>query len=226
MTDNMPFATIEVRWFFEGGVKMHPALERWLMHSSSVPRDGDVAPPAWQGRLDGQPDFYLVVPGSEDMGIKWREGALQIKGRVSTFGTQLFCGRHQGRPEGWVKWSYSDLPPAYRQLFNPQENSELRTIPVAKTRALRKVRIHTLSGTPQEVAASTAFERGVGIELTDLNAGGKNWCSLAFEAFPDDRAMYACFNEVVDSFLNALTGVELTAVQSLSYPAWLQRISG
>lgn len=224
MIDHMPLATIEVRWFFVGGIKMYPALERWLMSSSPVPKDGIVAAPVWQGRLDGQPDSYLVLPGSEDMGIKWREGALQIKGRVSALGTQFFCGRHQGRPEGWVKWSYSDLPHAYQQLFAPQEQSELSTILVTKTRALRKVRIDTLSGTPLEVAASGSFDRGMGIELTDLQAAGESWCSLAFEAFPDDRAMHACFNRVVDTFLDALTDIELTAAHSWSYPAWLQRI--
>lgn len=76
------------------------------------------------------------------------------------------------------------------------------------------------------VSAGTSFERGIGIELTDLHGGGKSWCSFAFEAFPDDRAMHACFTEVVGAFLDELTEVELSTEHSWSYPAWLQRCPG
>ena len=178
-------------------------------------------PPVWQGRLDDQPDVYLLVPGSDDMGIKWREGELQIKGRVSSLGTQVFCGRHQGKVERWIKWSYANTPASYQRLFVAGQETGLVTAAVRKTRALRKVRLDTMTGKAQEVDAQTFVDRGLEFELTDLEVAGKAYCSLAFEAFPDDSAMDAAFTEAVEAFLDGLTAVTLTATHSQSYPAFL-----
>lgn len=88
-------------------------------------------------------------------------------------------------------------------------------------RALRKMRLDTLTGTAQEVDAQACVDRGLGIELTDLEVAGKRYCSLAFEAFPNDSAMDAAFTEVVAAFVDGLTACALTAAQSQSYPAFL-----
>jgi hypothetical protein len=40
------------------------------------------------------------------MGIKWREGMLQIKGRVEDLGTRHMGTRHRGRVQRWIKWTY------------------------------------------------------------------------------------------------------------------------
>ena len=110
MAKTIPLASHEVRWFFEGKANQHESLKRWFETIAPMPKSPGVGPPVWKGRLDDQPDVYLLVPGSDDMGIKWREGELQIKGRVSSLGTQVFCGRHQGKVERWIKWSYANTP--------------------------------------------------------------------------------------------------------------------
>ncbi len=225
MAKTIPLASHEVRWFFEGPANQHASLKRWFETVASIPRNSDVGMPVWKGRLNGEPDVYLVVPGSDDMGIKWREGELQIKGRVSSFGTQVFCGRHQGKIERWVKWSYSDMPAAYKRLFVGGKEPGLVTASVRKTRALRKVRLDTMTGKAQEVDAQTFVDRGLGFELTDLEVAGKAYCSLAFEAFPNDSAMDAAFTQAVEYFLDGLKELDLTAACSQSYPAWLGGIS-
>jgi hypothetical protein len=186
-----------------------------------IQKSPGVGPPVWKGRLDDQPDVYLLVPGSDDMGIKWREGELQIKGRVSSLGTQVFCGRHQGEVERWIKWSYANTPASYQRLFVAGKETGLVTVSVRKTRALRKVRLDTLTGKAQEVDAKTFVDRGLGFELTDLEVAGKAYCSLAFEAFPNDSAIDAAFTEAVDTFVDGLTAFDLTAAHSQSYPAFL-----
>ncbi len=158
------------------------------------------------------------------MGIKWREGELQIKGRVSSLGTQVFCGRHQGNVECWIKWSYANIPSAYKRLFVAEKETELVTASVWKTRALRKVRLDTLTGKAEEVDAKICIDRGLGFELTELEVARKAYCSLAFEAFPNDSAMDAAFNEAVEAFVDGLTAFDLTAAYSQSYPAFLDRI--
>jgi hypothetical protein len=224
MAQTIPLATHEVRWFFEGQAHQHKALKHWFETIAPLPKSPGVGPPVWQGRLDDQPDVYLLVPGSDDMGIKWREGALQIKVRIASLGTQVFCGRHQGKVERWIKWSYAHPPAAYQRLFGGEQGTALVTAAVRKRRALRTVRLDTLTGTAEEVDVQTGVDRGLGVELTDLEVAGKVYCSLAFEAFPNDAAMAAAFSEAVEAFVDGLTAYDLTVASSQSYPAFLGSI--
>ena len=107
------------------------------------------------------------------MGIKWREGELQIKGRVSSLGTQVFCGRHHGVIERWVKWSYAHLPAPYQRLFLAGQEAGLVTAAVRKTRALRKVRLDTLTGQAHEVDVQAFVDRGLSVELSDWKSLGR-----------------------------------------------------
>lgn len=220
MTESIPLATHEVRWFLEGKIEQHSALKLWFETVAPFPKAYDLGPLVWKERSD----CYLLVPNSDDMGIKWREGEMQIKGRVSSLGTQVFCGRHQGQVERWIKWSYADLPIAYQQLFIA-EPTELATVSVWKNRALRKVRLDTFTGKAEEVDVEASIDRCLEFELTDLEVARKSYCSLAFEAFPDDSAMNAAFTQTVEAFLSRLTTSALTASNSQSYPAWLSRIT-
>lgn len=221
MTTSIPLASREVRWFFAGHSDQHESLKHWFETTAPIQKSPDVGPPVWQGRLNDQPDVYLIVPGSDDVGIKWREGKLQIKGRVSSQGMQVFCNRHQGQVESWIKWSYASLPASYQRLFLTGKETKLVTASVTKNRALRKVRLDAMTGQVQEVDAKTFIDRGLGFELTDLEVAGKTYCSLAFEAFPDDSAMDTVFTEVVEAFVGGLTAFDLTAAHSQSYPAFL-----
>jgi hypothetical protein len=224
MAKTIPLASHEVRWFFEGKAYQHESLKRWFETIAPIQKSPDVGPLVWKGRLEDQPDVYLLVPGSYDMGIKWREGELQIKGRVASLGSQVFCGRHQGNVERWIKWSYANLPASYQRLFVAEQETELMTVSVWKTRALRKVRLNTLTGQAEEVDAEVFIDRGLGLELTELEIAGKAYCSLAFEAFPNDSAMDAAFTEAVEAFVDGLTAFDLTAASSQSYPAFLEGI--
>lgn len=98
------------------------------------------------------------------------------------------------------------------------------TAAVRKMRALRTVRLDTLTGTAEEVEAQTGVDRGLGVELTELEVAGKAYCSLAFEAFPNDAAMAAAFSEAVEAFVDGLTAYDLTVTSSQSYPAFLGSI--
>jgi hypothetical protein len=221
-TKNVPFASHEVRWFFDGAVAEHPALQTWFETFSPIDRKGDFGPPVWMGRFDDKPDVYLLLPGADDMGVKWREGNLQIKGRVASLGVHSYCGRFQGLVERWVRWSYGNLPDPYRRLFVDGNEKGLITVSVRKTRALRKIKIDTYNGIALEVDPKEFIDRGINFELTDLEVAGSPYCTLAFEAYPDDAAMHAAFTNTVETFLDGLKGVELGSENSMSYPAWLR----
>jgi hypothetical protein len=164
------------------------------------------------------------------MGIKWREGQLQIKGLESSLGTQIFNGHsehHSGNVERWMKWSYDGtaIESAFRTWF-ASPNSGPQIIEVYKTRCLRKLRINPFSGALTEVDAETPVDRGGCLEVTDLRVGSKSYCSVAFEAFPGDAAMHGNFTVFVNGFLEKLQGVHLTQSHSMSYPSWLQTLRG
>ena len=215
-----PFASIETRWFFEGDSSHHPDLRHWFESCAPFPRAADLRAPEWKGRAGGEPDVYLLMPGCTDMGVKWREGTLQIKGRVADLGERRFGTVHAGRVQRWIKWTYPEVPAAYRALFEANEALGLETAPVYKTRALRM--IDMASAKPEEVAPGVVLERGIGFEMTDLELNGERYCSVAFEAFPDDTAAEAGFDAAVLGFLGELAG-SLGIGASMSYPDWLCR---
>jgi hypothetical protein len=218
----MPLATHEVRWFFDGWANEAGILSDWFLAANPFSRDEEIPEPEWK---DWRTDVYLLIPGGTDMGIKWREEELQIKGRVASFGLQVFAGRHRGYSEGWVKWSFAGMPEPYRDLFNEQDAKGLIRVPVEKRRILRKLRVNPITAAGEEVSAEVMVDRGVTAELTNLVVGDAHYCTLGFEAFPHDSAMFADFKRVVEAFLATLRGVSLEAASSRSYPEWLWRVN-
>jgi hypothetical protein len=214
----LPFTSMETRWFFEGAAARYPDLRLWFETSTPFARAAGVVAPEWRGRAGGDPDVYLLMPGCTDMGVKWREGTLQIKGRVEDLGARRFDARHEGRVQRWIKWTYPEVPAAYRALFAGGEPHGLATAAVHKTRALRMISLEAAG--PQEVAPGEVLDRGVGFEMTELERDGVRHCSIAFEAFPDDAETAAGFDAVVAGFLAGLEDV-LVVETSLAYPDWL-----
>lgn len=216
-----PFASIETRWFFEGDSSRHPDLRLWFESCRPFPRAAGLRVPEWTGRAGGAPDIYLIMPGCTDMGVKWREGTLQIKGCVADLGARSFGSGHTGGVQRWIKWTYSEVPAAYRALFEANGAHGLETAAVHKTRALRMIDLG--SAKAEEVVPGISLERGVGFEMADLELNGERYCSVAFEAFPGDVAIEAGFNAAVTGFLAELAGGPLGSDASMSYPEWLHR---
>jgi hypothetical protein len=220
-----PFTSREIRWFLGGSADQHPRLRQWFENTTPFPISGDRLPPVWQGRLDGQADLYLLLPGQTDMGIKWREGLLQIKGRAEDLGARPFGAHHQGQVERWIKWSYAELPDAYRNLFDSAANPDRTITAVHKTRCLRLLEIGSNLADGREVSPTKRVGRGLAIELTAIDVGGSQFCSLGLEAFPDDAVVAEQFGNLADTFLETLNELHFTLAESASYPAWLQRVS-
>jgi hypothetical protein len=224
----VPLTSHEVRWFFKGAVERFPRLHRWITTVKPLPAEGKVEPPRWDGNLKDRADVYLLVPGSDDMGIKWRQGQLQIKGRVSRLGTQVFCGRFPGRVEVWAKWSYKGAPVdrAFRGWFEGNGKKAWSRVTVRKRRILRKVRLDA-QHQHVEVSAKRAYpDRGLNVELTDLRIGSHAYCSVGFEAFPDDSGMPEALTRTVEAFLESLRDVDLEEKLSMGYPQFLRSDSG
>jgi hypothetical protein len=162
------------------------------------------------------------VPLADDLGIKWREGELQTKGRRAIIGNVLFGSGLRGLMEQWTKWSHEG--PAVGASFKPLFSTDTKAATtVWKQRALRKIRLDPF-GPAQEVPDSEHIDRGLNYELTDLKIGDAGYVSLAFEAFPDDSEMPEQFVQIVTSFLAGFDLAAFDGVESRSYPAWLNQL--
>jgi hypothetical protein len=215
------FLTLEVRWFFAGPLEeAGPGIEEWFRSrprragsGTPPPLAWAPAPPAWRQ------DRYLLVPGCDDMGIKWREGRFEIKGRASALGERRFAPGIEGVCERWIKWSYGGDRVAQRfsRLF--QDGA---IVPVEKRRLQRRFRFDD-AGEATEVAPDQPRERGLDVELTRIRLPGRgeaHW-SLAFEAFPDVEPTTGRFMPTVARFLEDCPALPLMADRSMSYPRWL-----
>jgi hypothetical protein len=220
--------TLEVRWFCPGLLAQTGAgVEEWFraeprLGSGSKPLPVEWAPaaPAWRQ------DRYLLLPDGDDMGIKWREGRLEIKGREAVLGQLVFARDIEGRAERWIKWSYAGSAIERRFLGLFQGDAAAGVAVVAKRRLQRCLRIDRTSG-PVEVSRDQPRPRGIDIELAQIRIAGPqraSYWSLAFEAFPGDQQMAEPFEQTVAEFLKDCPALPLSADRSMSYPRWLLEV--
>jgi len=215
----MHLSSLEVRWFWTGNLNTNSGLASVFENFNPVQKRSDVQNVRWSKPRN---DLYLAIPSAHDLGIKWREGELQTKGRRALLGEMLFGGRIRGVVEQWTKWTHEG--PAVDACFVPLFSSGTQmTITVWKRRALRKVRLDPF-GQAEEVL-DEHIDRGVNCEFTDLKVNDAPYCSIAFEAFPDDGEMPEQFTHVVTAFLAGFDPKAFDRAESKSYPAWLDQLA-
>lgn len=200
------FATVEVRWFYEGRV---PEIVReWF-------RRGAYGPDEQPRRVD----HYLRLGETESLGIKLREGRIEIKQRHRPHGVVRFHERAAGLVEGWRKWS---LP-----LAGVGEGLAHALVPASAWIAVQKersLRIYGMgSGGLLFPVPGVAYpEQGCGVELAAVEVGGAVWWSLAFEAFGDESSLQEnLVSAVEDLFAREGVPLLLEAQASCGYPRWL-----
>jgi hypothetical protein len=217
----MHLSSLEVRWFWVGELKKYP-LSAIFETFSPVAKRADVTRVRWSKPRE---DIYLVIPSADDLGIKWREGELQTKGRRALLGNMMFGDQIRGVVEQWIKWSHEgpEVDALLKPLFSAH-NARV-AVTVWKRRALRKMRLDPF-GPALEVPESEHIDRGVNCELTDLKVNDSLYCSLAFEAFPDDSEMPEQFTQVILAFLAGFDPAIFNHAESKSYPAWLSASQG
>jgi hypothetical protein len=201
----MPLITCEMRWFLEG--PLPEEVERWFDQGRQS------AARTWRE------DRYLL-PGIADMGIKQREGRLEIKGRTDKLGAHAIAPEIEGNAERWCKWSHdvASIAAGLRGCLEGQE-----TIVVGKGRIQRHFLLEP-GGLVQEAAQRDLARRGFSIELTRIRVpSGDDYWSLGIEAAPDDPALLADLLRALGDILQGFP-VPLPRARSQSYPRWLARL--
>lgn len=194
------FPTAEVRWFCEG-----PAPEEAHAWFRAVAG----APP-----LETRTDRYVRPVTSEGLGVKWREGKLEVKRLAETVGEERFHVVVAGRVERWRKWSFPLAPGA--SLDRPAGD----WVEVEKRR-----RVRYFAAEAEGVRWLESGERSAeacGLELGEVRLGDAVWWSVCFEAFgPDEDALVDRLRRVASHAVAVAEPPTLGAEHALSYPAWL-----
>ncbi len=200
------FKTIEVRWFYPGVIPVD-LLTWWNTLGEPVV-------------TDNRTDVYLQS-SSPDVGVKLRQGNLEVKYRQARLGTIEINGFGSSHVEEWLKWicidDSSSLTPA-------QIADRSGWINVAKSRSQRlyqvefgdKIQLRSIAK-PQAGAAA--------IEITQLQVEQQIWWTIACEYLGDKLDLDRQFLPLVNALLSACPIADSDRSISGGYPQWLNEIS-
>ncbi|MGC9333342.1 MAG: hypothetical protein ACP5JJ_04285 [Anaerolineae bacterium] len=202
------YLTAEVRWFYRGTTPR--AVLDWLEQRSSLP---EPQPP--------RQDHYLWLPGNESVGIKIREGRVEVKVRLQQRGTARFGENIVGQVERWRKWSFPfSSPEADPGAWLTPTRS---WITVHKARRLHRYHL-ARDGTLSQVTLERMPGTGCDFELSEVGVGQGTWWSVCFEAFGPAAGLEDRLCAVAAIILAPGWPVAMEASRSLSYPAWIDLI--
>jgi hypothetical protein len=202
------FTTAEIRWFFQEPLSAYALT--WFCQ-----------PGHWL-REEPRADHYLLLPSIETVGVKLRQGRLEVKASLGRPRTQRLPFQTVGQAQAWVKWSspQSTSSDWIEEITAMHEE----WVVVEKERWIRRFALE--DGEPVEFEASEGFPtEGCNVELSRIRARSAPWWSLAFEAFGELPETDAILKAVATHFLHVHEPpLPLKLADSSSYPTWIQRL--
>jgi hypothetical protein len=207
MTGELMFVSTEVRWFFQG--PMPPGVLAWF-YTVEKPQE-----------QPSRVDYYLDLGAYDSLGIKLREGRIEIKQREAQHGTAHFGSRFAGAMERWRKWSWDLAGPGTGLAQGG--NSSPAWIGVGKKRWL----VTYQTGGEEGIAPAPdgeAIEQGCQVELSRIQAQGQASWSLSFEAFGGEGAgRQALLLAAAHVLAGEPVDLSLSVANSYGYPKWLAK---
>ncbi|MGD8791898.1 MAG: hypothetical protein PVF47_05045 [Anaerolineae bacterium] len=198
------YPSIEIRWFYPGA--MPEMLAHWLAAGANRPA--------------GQPtrrDHYLRLPGNAALGIKLREGGVEVKRREGAGRTVTLAPGVAGQAERWRKWRFPLAEGRAVAGFLAPPGDWLA---VEKKRYLQRYRLEDPGGAVP-IELDQGAERGCEFEISRLRAGDTIWWSVCFEAFGRESDLERSLMVVAGQVLGGDWPLPLAAGCSCGYPAWL-----
>lgn len=199
------YASREIRWFTQNE---NQQISAWF--SGKHCTFSDASP---------RTDFYLPIPGRNDLAIKLRETNVEIKQRRGD-GQPGQPGNHAtGFFENWEKWSFSANQ--HDQLAREiTRDNKYGWTAVQKQRMALKLKEES-PGKIRFTDIKEQIDYGCQVEYTRLVIADAEWYTFALEWFGEKTL-------VVDrSLFNEMTGhALLRAEDSMGYNEFLNKISG
>jgi len=202
--------TSEIRWFI-AGILSEETL-RWFS-GGHRPKTAAV-----------QVHEYLLFPGCDTLGVKFREDRFEVKAKVGVSQPLSLTMGIRGQRQQWIKWT---LPTKGLSMFAQALHQSGPWVKVHKVRNRRVFSAET--GNLREVFTDSSPARGCNVELTsiEVEADPPSWFTLAFEAYGPPEVTAEILEEGVGFFFKAqgrTSGISLTKSNSLSYPTWLMNL--
>lgn len=199
------YHSIEARWFYPGEPPEN--IRQWHKKGGRPHEDGSRA------------DIYLCDTG-EGIGIKLREGLVEIKQKQKDFGEIHFGQNMTGRVESWIKWGF----PIAKQVNNSDEINKY-WVTVEKK---RWIKMFLLDHAFTQVPVSQYPAEGCIWEISQIRSGNSDdpWWSVCFELFGPKGGEINVLKNLVEAVVEGGEGVQLKAIDSYAYPAWLDKICG
>lgn len=196
----MILPSAELRWFSPGNL---PAdILAWFDRE--------------QAGLEKRTDSYVALKGTNVVGVKIRDGKLEVKALTKGPSEVHLPGDVIGQLEHWTKWS---LDVDGKSAFNDAVRSSAPVIDLEKKRRLVKYASHP-SG-PQRVPVERHIEAGCNVELTALQISTQQCWTFGFEAFGDTNLDDTLLSTARLVFAQANVGAALRSAICQSYPAWI-----
>lgn len=202
--------TAEMRWFYPG--KVPEEVRHWFQ--KELGHDNLRSP-------ETREDVYLWVPQCDFLGVKHRQGRLEIKWRQQKLGGWQISDRCSGNAEIWIKWLCVD--PESDNMLPANATSEPTWIGVQKNRQQRMyacLENHQV----KPITADEWVSCGGGVELTQLTVCRKDWWTLGMEVFGENRDLSEVLKAIASTVTANYTGEAMSADYSFGYPAWLARL--
>ena len=202
--------TLEVRWFHPG--MMPPEVLAWFGQDGLGPVSADT-------RIDQ----YLQLFDTDSLGIKVREGRLEIKQRQGRPGHAVLRRHVAGWAERWCKWSFA-LNTTHGQLAEPLL-SPSAWIAVHKTRRMRRYEL-LADGTVRPTPAGIYPEQGCNWEITQVSVRGRDAWTVGLEAFGRREGLRRSLSYAADRIVGLGSHTVLCHECSFGYPSWLIQVMG
>jgi hypothetical protein len=196
-----------VRWFY-GGSPPAEVVE-WFYSGERTPEEEPQ-----------RVDQYLRLGDTDALGIKLREGMLEIKRRHRQQRVVRFHEHATGLVEHWRKWGFSLAEAGSDPAAMPAPRSSW--IGVQKGRKLRKYKLAE-DGELLAIPTGEYPDRGCTMELTTIHVEGQEWWSLGFEAFGEESSLAETLMLTARYLLApGRPPSSFDVTHSYGYPKWLQ----
>lgn len=182
----------EFRWFFRAAPP-RPLVD-WFERTADRPAT--------------RSDVYLVLPGTDALGVKIRGGttSFELKLRPRPPEPRPLPGGTTGQLEEWQRWSFSRS--GLSRLFPRLGLPKARWLEVSKRRRRTTIPFRR--------------ESGCRVELTTVAARGQEWTTVGFESFGPAHELVPALEAAAETVLASVhLAAPLGADLSCGYPGWL-----
>lgn len=222
------YHSAEIRWFLPHPSDWETALD-WFIGIESKKADQTQDFPAEKTlyinqikREELRTDEYLIIPQCTTVGVKQRQGKLEVKAQIG-ISEKYLNGLISGDINFWSKWSHQPSE-ANKDLLKKDLQLSGEWLKINKVRYLLK--LSQSKNKIIEVLPDEWPEKGCQVELTQVWAEGypQKWTSLGLEAFGDTfQNMDTILTDSIHYFFSKREKfpMSLTSKYSMSYPDWL-----